>query len=157
MLPFDSLGSSTSIGSSPLSSFPSRKSYPSSLMALFREGHGIGDDGNGTQLGDASGKEGEGCEAALTRAAFVFVTETVGEAFLITGSLKWTLKERVVKVFVLDENGCWAGAAASMSADGSSGTWRTTTSAEKGFRGQMEGRGQGYGAGTINVITNVKV
>ena len=79
--------------------------------------------------------------AVLARAALALVTETVGEAFLITGSLKWTLRERVVKEFVLDERGfeeafgeeekscmmagrCW-------------GACRTTTSAARG-----EARGQ---------------
>ena len=41
----------------------------------------------------------------LARAAFAFVTETVGEAFWITGNLKWTLRERVVGPFVFDERG----------------------------------------------------
>ena len=77
--------------------------------------------------------------AVLARAALALVTETVGDAFLMTGSLKWTLKERVVKEFVLDERGFGEAAGeekrSCMAAVGSCKTCGTTTSAARRTRG----------------------
>ena len=77
---------------------PVRPSYPSSLWARFLDGHGIGSDGKGTTVDEGpSGSEQGGCTVRTPRraAALVLATETVGAAFLMTGSLKCTFGERV--------------------------------------------------------------
>ena len=92
---------------------------------------GNGEEGNGIEL-EVSGK------GVATLAAFALVTETVGDAFLITGSLKCTLRDRPELLLVdrpgvgmpfVDKGGrgvsCMAG-------KDTSTTWRTTTSAARG-------------------------
>ena len=81
----------------------------------------LGDDDDDTS-GKACGEDW-GTTTALTRAAFVLVTETVGAAFLITGSLKCTLSERVVREFVLDARGRGAGCTSCMAGERASRTW----------------------------------
>lgn len=140
------------------SSPPSRESYPSSLCALFRDGQGIGSEGKamefvvGERTSWRTGMEGFASEemlsAVLARAALALVTETVGDAFLITGNLKWTLRERVVKEFVLDERGFGEAVGedekrSCMLTGRAWGTCRTTTSAARGARGTKKGSGGG--------------
>ena len=101
----------------------------------------------GERTSRRTGREGFASEdvlrAVLARAALALVTETVGDAFLMTGSLKWTLRERAVKEFVLDERGFGEAAGegekrSCMAAVGSCKTCGTTTSAARRTRGTKE-------------------
>ncbi len=70
----------------------------------------MGEEGNGTELGEAAGISARGTDKvpeAFVRATFSFVTETVGALFFKTGSLKLTLGKR--GVLVLANKGVRAG------------------------------------------------
>lgn len=71
----------------------------------------MGEEGNGTELGEAVGTSARGITdrglEVFVRATFALVTETVGALFFRTGSLKLTLGKR--GVLVLANKGVRAG------------------------------------------------